>query len=177
MPNIGEGKIKFGRSYVYLNPQVDGQFSSTGIWRLTNQDISTGVDSSDLVRSAQVASGSPSISAGQPIYIDTSGNARLADASSLTTARVAGLATTAASAGAIISYTRNQSSTLVNINNLVDNNTNGLLETGKYYWLSVNAGKLTRTPDTSTAGAVLVQIGLAITTNELQIEIQAPVVI
>ena len=76
MPNIGEGKIKNGRSYVYLNPQVNGQFSSTGVWRLTNQDLSTGVDSSDLIQSAQVASGASSIAAGQPIYIDTSGNAR-----------------------------------------------------------------------------------------------------
>ena len=177
MPNIGEGKIKNGRSYVYLNPQVDGQFSSTGVWRLTNQDLSTGVDSSDLIQSAQVASGASSIAAGQPIYIDTSGNARLADASSLTTARVAGLATTAASAGAFVSYTRNQSVTLANVNSLVDNVSNGLLESGKYYWLSVNEGKLTRTPDTSTTGAVLVQIGLALTSNEFQIEIQAPVVI
>ena len=177
MPSIGEGKTKFGRAYVYLNPQVNSQYSSTGVWRLTNQDISSGVDSSDLVKSAQVAAGSPSIAAGQPVYIDTAGNARLADASALTTARVAGITTTAASAGAFVSYTRNQSATLTNVNNLVDNVTNGLLETGKYYWLSVNAGKLTRTPDTSTTGAVLVQIGLALSTNELQIEIQAPVVI
>jgi len=177
MPSIGEGKIKNGRSYVYLNPQVDSQYSSTGVWRLTNQDLSSGVDSSDLVKSAQVAAGSSSINAGQPIYIDTVGKARLADASSLTTARVAGLATTAASPGGNVSYTRNQSTTLININSLVDNVTNGLLETGKYYWLSVNEGKLTRTPDTSTTGAVLVQLGLALSTNELQIEIQAPVVI
>ena len=177
MPSLGEGKTKYGRSYVYLNPQVNGQYSSTGVWRLTNQDLSSGVDSSDLVKSAQVAGGSPSISAGQPIYIDTVGQARLADASTLTTARVAGLTTTAASAGGNISYTRNQSTTLTNINSLVDDVTNGLLETGKYYWLSVNAGKLTRTPDTSTTGAVLVQLGLALSKNELQIEIQAPVVI
>jgi len=177
MPTIGEGKTKFGRSYVYLNPQVDSQFSSTGVWRLTNQDISSGVDSSDLVKSAQVAAGASSISSGQPVYIDTAGKARLADASALSTARVAGLATTAASAGAFVSYTRNQASTLANINSLVDNVSNGLLEPGKYYWLSVNEGKLTRTPDTSTTGAVLVQIGLALGTNEIQIEIQAPVVI
>jgi len=177
MPNIGEGKTKNGRSYVYLNPQVDGQYSSTGVWRLTNQDLSTGVDSSDLIQSAMVASGSPSIAAGQPVYIDTSGNARLADASSLTTARVAGLATTAASAGAFVSFTRNQSVSIANVNSLVDNVSNGLLESGKYYWLSVNAGKLTRTPDTSTTGAVLVQVGLALSSNEFQIEIQAPVVI
>ena len=157
MPSIGEGKIKFGRSYVYLNPQVNGQYSSAGVWRLTNQDISSGFDQSDLVKSAQVASGSPSISAGQPVYLDTSGHAHLADASSLTSARVAGLATTAASAGAFVSYTRNQGVTLANINSLVDNVTNGLLEPGKYYWLSANAGKLTRTPDTSTTGSVLVQ--------------------
>ena len=177
MPSIGEGKTKFGRSYVYLNPQVNSQYSSTGVWRLTNQDISSGVDSSDLIKSAQVAAGSPSIAAGQPIYIDSTGKAQLADASALTTARVAGLATTAASANSFVSYTRNQASTLANINSLVDNVSNGLLEAGKYYWLSVNAGKLTRTPDTSTTGAVLVQIGLALSTNEIQIEIQAPVVI
>lgn len=177
MPTIGENKIKFGRSYVFLNPQVDSQYSSTGIWRLTNQDISSGVDTSDLIKSAAVQSGSPSISIGQPIYINSSGNAELADASSLTTSKVTGLATTAATAGAQVSFTRNQGLTIPNVNTVVDNVANGLLEPGKYYWLSTNTGKLTRTPDTSTSGSVLIQIGLALSTSELQIEIQAPVVI
>lgn len=177
MPTLGEGKTQFGRSYVYLNPQVDGQYSSTGVWRLTNQDLSTGVDSSDLVKSVTVAAGSPAISIGQPIYINTAGTAELADASTLTTARVSGLATVNATAGAQVSFTRNQGLTIPNVNSIVDNVSNGLLEPGKYYWLSTNTGKLTRTPDTSTVGAVLLQIGLALSTSELQIEIQAPVVI
>jgi hypothetical protein len=177
MPTLGESKIQFGRSYVYLNPQVNGQYSSTGVWRLTNQDLSTGVDSTDLVKSAFVAAGSPTINVGQPVYINTAGTAELADASALTTARVFGLVTVSASAGAQISFTRNQTLVLPNINGIVDNVSNGLLEPGKYYWLSTNAGKLTRTPDTATTGSVLVQVGLALTTSELQIEIQAPVVI
>ena len=177
MPSIGDGKTKFGRSYVYLNPQVNGQYSGTGVWRLNNQDISFGVDSTALIQSAQVAAGAASIGAGQPVYIDATGKARKADASSLTTARVAGLATTAASAGNFVSFTRNQATTIANVNSVVDNVTNGLLEPGKYYWLSVNSGKLTRTPDTATAGSVLAQVGLALSTSELQIEIQAPVVI
>ena len=177
MPTIGESKIQFGRSYVFLNPQVDGQYSSTGVWRLTNQDISSGVDTSDLIKSATVQSGSASISVGQPIYINSTGNAELADASSLTTSKVTGLATTAATAGTQVSFTRNQGLTIPNVNTVVDNVSNGLLEPGKYYWLSTNTGKLTRTPDTSTSGSVLIQIGLALTTSELQIEIQAPVVI
>jgi hypothetical protein len=112
MPTLGEGKTQFGRSYVYLNPQVDGQYSSTGVWRLTNQDLSTGVDSSDLIKSATVAAGSPAISIGQPIYINTAGTAELADASTLTTARVSGLATVSATAGAQVSFTRNQGLTI-----------------------------------------------------------------
>jgi hypothetical protein len=177
MPTIGENKIKFGRSYVFLNPQVDSQYSSTGVWRLTNQDISSGVDTSDLIKSATVQSGSSSISIGQPVYINSSGNAALADASSLTTSKVAGIATTTGIAGAQVSFTRNQGLTIPNVNTVVDNVSNGLLEPGKYYWLSINTGKLTRTPDTSTSGSVLIQIGLALTTSELQVEIQAPVVI
>ena len=177
MPTIGESKIKFGRSYVFLNPQVDGQYSSTGIWRLTNQDISSGVDTSDLVKSATVEPGTSSISIGQPVYINASGNAELADASAITTGRVSGLATTGASAGTQVSFTRNQGLTIPNVNTVVDNVSNGLLEPGKYYWLSTNAGKLTRSPDITTTGSVLLQIGLALTTSELQIEIQAPVVI
>ena len=177
MPTLGEGKIKFGRSYVYLNPQINGQYSSVGVWRLTNQDISSGVDTSDLVLSATVESGSPTINIGQPVYINSSGNAELADASALSTARVVGLATVSAAADDVISFTRNQSLTIANVNSIVDNVSNGLLEPGKYYWLSTNTGKLTRTPDTSTVGAVLLQIGLALSTSELQIEIQAPVVI
>tara|TARA_E500000318_G_scaffold14693_1_gene14217 strand:- start:3193 stop:3726 length:534 start_codon:yes stop_codon:yes gene_type:complete len=177
MPTLGEGKIKFGRSYVYLNPQINGQYSSVGVWRLTNQDISSGVDTSDLVLSAPVESGSPTINIGQPLYINSSGNAELADASALSTARVVGLATVSAAADDIVSFTRNQSLTIPNVNIIVDNVTDGLIVPGEYYWLSTNTGKLTRTPDSTTTGSVLLQVGLGVTTSELQIEIQAPVVI
>ena len=178
MPTIGEGKTRFGRSYVFLNPSVDGQVSGTGTWRLTNDDLATGTDSSDLVKSAQVAAGSPAISEFQLIYIDATGKAALADASAIATGRVAGITTTSASAGAFISYTRNQAVSITNVNTVVDGATSGQLEVGKYYWLSsTNPGNLTRTPDTTTAGAVVVQVGLATSANEFQVEIQTPVVI
>ena len=176
MPTIGEGKIRFGRAYVFLNPDINNQTSGEGTWRLTNDDIATGTDTSDLIKTAVVATGQ-TINKDQLIYITTSGQAALADASAIATARVAGIATTTAAAGAFVSYTRNQAVSLTNISTVVDGG-GSTLDTGKYYWLSAtNPGNLTRTPDTTTAGAVLVQVGLATSTNEIQVEVQTPVVI
>ena len=177
MPTIGEGKIRFGRSYVWLNPTINGENSGAGTWRLTNDDIASGTDSSDLVKTAVVAPG-VTIGKDQLIYITTNGQAALADASAIATARVAGIAVTSANAGAFVSYTRNQAVSITNVSTVVDNASGGQLETGKYYWLSATTpGNLTRTPDTTTAGAVLVQVGLATSANEMQIEVQTPVVI
>ena len=174
MPAVGDTQIKFDRVYVWLKPSVEGP----GTWRLTGNDNtpSSNTTNSDLVQNSTIDSTVASIAVGQPVYVLDNGNIGLASASSVTTARVAGIALSAGTANGPISYTRNQAVNLPNISTIVDG-APGALEQGKYYYLSTNPGKLTRTPDTSTSGAVLVQIGLATSSGDLSIEIQNPLLI
>ena len=180
MPVIGETKIRFGRSYTWLNPQISGTLSSTGTWRLNGTDAvdGGGDDISDFTSQATVAADEPTILANQMVYIDSSGFARLASAASVTTAKVAGFAVSNSVAGALVTYYRNVPITITNINQVVDNVTNSRLEPGSIYWLSaVNPGNLTRTPDTTTSGAVVLPVGLALDNSSFSIEIQNAVVI
>ena len=111
------------------------------------------------------------------IYIDDNGLLALAQANSAATGRVAGMSLTGGNPGDTIQYTRNQAEPIQNLSDRVDGAPTEL-EVGRYYYLSaVNAGNLTRTPDTSTAGSVVVQVGLALSSTELTIEIQAPLLI
>ena len=177
MPQIGEGRLRFGRSYIWLNPDPN---SGPGTWRLTAQDVESDDDGpslSDFYSQATVRGDSPNIIENQLIYIDDSGQAGLADASSILTARVAGVAVSNAVAGSLVTYTRNQPIDILNVSAVVDGSP-AALEQGRYYWLSAtNPGNYTRTPDTATSGAVLMQVGLALGANEFTIEIQNPVVI
>ena len=176
MPTIGETKTRFSRSYIWLNPDPT---TGPGTWRLTSEDL-VGEDEqtpSDFYTSAIVRADTDRIEENQLIYIDDAGFAGLADASSVTTARVAGVAISSATANTQVTYARNQPITITNVDEVVD--TSPLtLEAGRYYWLSaINPGNYTRTPDTATSGAALVQVGLALSSNEFTIEIQNPVVI
>ena len=177
MPQIGEGRQRFGRSYIWLNPDPS---AGPGTWRLTGSDSADdGSDStpSDFFSQAQVRADSPGILENQLIYIDDNGQAGLADASSILTGRVAGVAVRPAVASSFVTYTRNQPKDILNVSSVVDG-APSTLEQGRYYWLSAeNPGNYTRTPDTSTSGAVLMQVGLALSANEFTIEIQNPVVI
>jgi hypothetical protein len=177
MPQIGEGRLRFGRSYIWLNPDPN---LGPGTWRLTGLEVDDGDDGptpSDFYSQASVRADSPGITENQLIYIDDNGQAGLADASSILTARVAGVAVTNAVAGSFVTYTRNQPIDILNVSTVVDDAPTAL-EQGRYYWLSaVNPGNYTRTPDTTTSGAVLMQVGLALSANEFTIEIQNPVVI
>ena len=177
MPIIGETKIRFSRSYIWLNPDST---TGPGTWRLTSEDIDSSGDEptpSEFYSSATVRSDTATIEQNQLIYIDDSGFAGLADASSITTGRVAGVAVSSATANTQVTYARNQPITITNVAAIVDT-APASLEAGRYYWLSAtNPGNYTRTPDTTTSGAVLVQVGLALSSNEFTIEIQNPVVI
>ena len=176
MPIIGETKTRFGRSYIWLNPD-DTQ--GPGNWRLTTEDVDDGDESqpSDFYSAAIVRSDTPTIAENQLIYIDDVGRAGLADASAIATGRVAGVAVSSSVANAQVTYTRNQPIDITNVSTVVDG-APASLEPGRYYWLSAtNPGNYTRTPDTATSGAVLVQVGMAFSGNEFTIEIQNPVVI
>lgn len=176
MPVAGEGRLRFDRSYIWVIPNNQGP----GTWRLTNEDITSGGggDISELISTATVASDSPPIIQNQLIYIDDSGFARLADASDPTKSKVAGFAVANAIANGVVSYHRNIPISITNVNIIVDNDSTGQLESGKLYYLSaVNPGNMTRTPDTTTPGSVVIQVGLALDNSNFSIEIQTPTVI
>ena len=178
MPVIGETKQRFSRSYVWLNPNVGSSPFTAGTWRLTGDDEAGGEDPdiSSLIESGIIAPG-VTIDPSQLIYVNDSGLLDLAKADSVTTGRVAGISLTGGNPGDTIQYTRNQSEPIQNLSSRIDGGP-AQLEIGRYYYLSaINAGNFTRTPDTSTAGSVVVQVGLAISSTELTIEIQAPLLI
>ena len=174
MPAIGDTKIEFNRAYIYLQPNTD----APPAWRLTGNDNTpnSNQDQSALVATGTVAAG-VTVLANSLVYITAAGEVALADASSAATSKVAGVAVAGAPAGSSVTYTRNQPVNILNVASVVDGAPSAL-ETGKIYWLSAtNPGNYTRTPDTTTAGAVLVEVGLALDTSNMAIEIQREVVI
>ena len=174
MPTVGDSKIEFNRSYIWLQANSN----APGAWRLTGNDNTPGAnqDQSALEATGTVATG-VNILANQLVYITSTGDIDLADASDITKAKVAGIAVAAATSGNPITYTRNQPVNIINVSAVVDG-APSTLETGKLYFLSgTNPGNYTRTPDTTTSGAVLVEVGLALSTSNMAIEIQREVVI
>ena len=175
MPAIGDTQVKFDRTYIWLK----GNANAPGAWRLTGNDNTPGAsqDQSALQVTGTVASTRASIAANQLVYVDSTGAIDLADASAIATGRVAGAAVATAVANGPITYTRNTQVNITNQSAVVDG-APATLEIGKYYYLSATTpGSYTRTPDTSTTGAVLVQVGLALDTANMTIEVQDPLVI
>lgn len=185
MPNVGDTKERFGRQYVYLNPEPSTPGSAAaavGHWRLAIDDTGTppvdggGGGNTDLSFRAPVAADSPSIGVGNLVYIDTNGDMRLADASTYETSLVAGMAVTAGNPGQLVNFTRNEVETIFNISNLVDGSPSFLVP-GETYYLSTTPGKWTTTPDTVTPGAVVCVCGTAVSQNDMSVEIQITTVI
>jgi hypothetical protein len=175
MPAIGDTQVKFDRTYIWLK----GNPNAPGAWRLTGNDNTPGAnqDQSKLEMNGTVASSRATIAANQLVYINSAGAIDLADASAIATGRVAGAAIADAIANGPITYARNMAVNVINPTVVIDG-APSVLETGKYYYLSATTpGNYTRTPDTSTTGAVLVQVGLALDTANMTIEIQEPLVI
>jgi len=174
MPSVGDSKIEFGRSWVYLQPGSQGP----GTWRLTGDDNASnpGEDTSAFLFTAQMAPGSVA-QVGSLLYLTSNGQADLADASALTSSRVAGAATTPATGGTVVTYTSSLPITSIAAANVVDGSPSNLTPGALYYLSSLVPGNYTTTPDTSTSGAVLIQVGVALDTNEMNIEISAPLVI
>lgn len=176
MPVIGETKQRFSRSYIYVNPSVGSNNFTQGTWRLTiEEDPDKDPDISEFWENGIAAE---AIQTSQLLYVDDSnGQLRLAKADSAATGRVAGICVIGGSPGDEVHYTRNLGVTIENLSDKVDGSPSEL-EPGKYYYLSAtNAGNLTRTPDTTTSGSVVVQVGLALSKTQLTVEIQAPLLI
>ena len=184
MPLVGETKIRFGRSYVYLNPDTSvstPEDSRVGTWRLNRDtespDVSPPVVEGSLGFLAEVRE-SGGISEGQLVIIDDDG-VLLAKADNLSTAIVAGVAIQSGALGENITVTRNETVDFYDVTGLVDGGgVNGYLETGANYYLSAaTAGNWTPVPDIATGGYVVAQVGTATGPNSMSIEIQPPLVI
>ena len=185
MPNIGDTTERFGREYIFLNPPSTSPSAdaySVGTWRLRVDDIGTppidggGGGNTDLSFRAPVAADSPAIGIGNLVYIDSAGNMRLADASSVTTANVAGMAVTTGNPGDLVNFSRNEVESIFNVNLVVDG-APSFLTPGSMYYLSTTPGKWTTTPDTTTPGAVVRACGTAVDSNDMSVEIQVSTVI
>ena len=101
---------------------------------------------------------------------------RLADASSVATANVAGMAVTTGNPGDLVNFSRNEVESIFNVNLVVDG-APSFLTTGAMYYLSTTPGKWTTTPDTTTPGAVVRACGTAVDSNDMSVEIQVSTVI
>ena len=174
MPSVGETKIEFNRSWIYLQPTGQGP----GTWRLTGDDNAPdpGTDPSEFIFTAVMAPGNIAL-IGSLLYLTPSGQAALADASSLSTSRVVGAATTVATAGNTVSYTSSLPISSLDPAQVVDGAPSNLTPGALYYLSAAVAGNYTTTPDTSTSGSILIQVGVALDTSEMNIEISAPLVI
>ena len=180
MPNVGDTKDIFGRSYIYLNPATTSgdTVGTSGTWRLREDDTGTpsgggGGGTTDLSVTATTA---VAITIGQLVRIDSNGLLDLADASSITTATVAGMAMQTADAGNPCKYVRNMVEDFYYAGSLVDGTPTNLTP-GATYYLSTTAGNWTTTPDTTTSGAVVRSCGVAVDTDKMSIEIQSATVI
>lgn len=184
MAVIGETKIRFGRSYVYMNPDTSISTppeSRLGTWRLSRDEDTD----SPIVPTVEGVLGflvevreAGGVTIGQLVVVDQSG-ARLAKADDLDTSMVAGVVIENGALGDTVTVTRNESIDFYNVAGLVDGGgTGGFLETGvNYYLSSTTAGNWTPVPDISTAGYVVAQVGTATGPNSMSIEIQSPIVI
>ena len=184
MAVIGETKIRFSRSYVYLNPDTSipsPESARVGTWRLNGEEAG-GDDpgpgpspdgSLGFLASVEEPGG---INAGQIVYTDDNG-ARLANASSFATSGVAGVAVTSGNQNDVITVTRNEVLDFYTVTQHVDGSPDFLVAGSNYYLSAVTAGNWTTTPDTTTPGAVVIQVGTAVGPNKMSIEIQPPIVI
>ena len=172
MAQPGDVRERFGRSYIYMNPTPELNRSApgtVGTWRIRTDDTGTppidGPGGADLTFSAIVA-GSDDVVVGNLVYLDNNGEARLASATSMATAKVAGMAVQSGAPGELIKISRNEPEDIFTVSLVVDGVTN-IPDSGTIYYLSTNPGKWTTTPDTTTEGAVVRSCGLAIEANRM----------
>ena len=194
MPAPGDTQERFGRSYIFVNPDPSitflrglpyaGNVGTVGTWRLSIDDEyipggggdDPGGGGEGTVANAVLAAGEATTSVGTLLYIDNEGNARRAKADNIATSRVVGAAMTVAnSRSGVVKYGTNLILDVFNTEPVVDNDIGGLFATGYTYYLSaVNAGNWTLSPDTTTEGSVVIECGHATDTNRMLVEIQTP---
>lgn len=185
MPTAGDTQIRFGRSYIFIDPSTsslllrEAPSATVGTWRLSLDDeyIDDGGGGDDgpdgaATATAQVKAGEGIVLTGTLLYADSSGRVGRAIANDLAKSVVVGVALEEKSEGDTITYGSNLVIDLFNTASIIENDLGGLLAAGFHYYLSSNeAGKWTTTPDTITEGSFVVQCGTAIGTNKMMIDI------
>ena len=183
MPNVGDLITRFGRQYIYLDPPPESrnysESGTLGTWRLRVDDSSTpdpgGGGGGDADLSVTGIAG-VAIEKGQLLYLNGSSQLDLASAASVNTAAVVGMSISSAAPGEECTYTRNVAENFFYSATLVDGSPANLTP-GATYFLSTTPGNWTATPDTTTAGAVVVPCGIAVELAKMSIEIQNATVI
>ena len=191
MPAPGDTQERFGRSYIFVNPDPSISFlrgavafenlGTVGTWRLSIDDDlvpggggdDPGGGGSGTVGTGVLAAGEPTTYIGSLLYIDGGGTLRHAKADDVSTSRVVGAALEVKSPGEVCKYGTNVIIDIFNTSTVIDNDLGGLLATGFNYYLSAEtAGNWTTSPDTTTEGCVVVQCGTANASNQMLVDVQ-----
>tara|TARA_B100001778_G_scaffold112512_2_gene92154 strand:+ start:19112 stop:19642 length:531 start_codon:yes stop_codon:yes gene_type:complete len=176
MPALGDVKTLHGRQYVYVNPD---QAVGPAVWVLSSRDLSAaaaGDDATIAAGSATLDASSSAVLRGQLVAFTATGTLTAAVASSITTGQPVGVALNGTNPGQVCTFTNNINLDLSNAAVITD--AGAALTPGDVYYLSAtNPGNWTATPDTTTAGAVIIQCGVALAANSMHIEIQTATVV
>ena len=177
MANIGDQRGPlFNRHYVAANPdKTQGPLT----WNLSDRDISQGDVGGGGTDKVPISSGTGLLSEaciqGQLLYIVRTGPNQgllaLAKADDIDTSLVVGAALSSRTAGQNVDYARNSTMT---INTAVTDEPLNLNLGSTYYLSPTNAGNYTETVPTTT-GQVIVDVGTALSANQIAIEIQPPI--
>lgn len=185
MPNVGDTITKYGRSYVWLQPNTSisnlPSSANPGVWRLNTDDdwITANIAGATVSFDALLDSSVNNILIGQLVYITSTGTVALADATSIATARVAGVATNAATSGQTVTVGTNCSTLIPDLSVCVDGaSSSSAFSIGSFYYLSsLTPGNWTLTPDTSTPNKVVIPCGVAAAANRIAVDIETPTVV
>lgn len=111
--------------------------------------------------------------AGQPVYVSGNNAVSPADADTVATSRVVGLASRDVLAGGTGGFTMGG---VVELADWTDVTGSATLTAAAQYFLSSTAGQLTTTPPTAV-GKVVVQVGIALSTTRLAVEIDTGILL
>lgn len=126
-----------------------------------------GGGSGDTYLDRHTVTANETIAIGQPVYVTGNNTVNLADADSINTSHVLGLAETAGTANGTMNVLSSGTVNQADWTSVIGSAT---LTPGAVYYLSTIAGQLTTTPP-SGDGNTVVSCGIAITTTKLDIEI------
>lgn len=137
--------------------------------------VAAGQYSNDVLTNGEA---STALVIGMAVYISAAGAAKRAQANAASTARVAGLwvDTTTAAAGSGNCAVAGRLTATTGQWDAVAGTTGGLVFNTPYYLDPANAGKLTAIAPT-TVGQLVVQVGVAISTTDMELDIQPPILL